>query len=343
MSVSVGLVGLGGYGRFLAAAMAGVPEVQLVAVATSRDRGPAGARVYRSLDEMLRDAEVEAVAVSTPPFLHGKMGLACLEAGKHLWMEKPLACTLEEAQALVDAARRHGRVLTVGHVLRYSPLSRWVREVVRRRPWGPLLYLTVLNRAAAPPADHWFWDVGKSGGIFVEHGVHFFDLCLWWCGPESLSSVQALRREEDGRETRVAVQLGFASGLTVHMVHAFEARSAATEETVVHLGFPEGRVTLSGWFPTALEATGPLTLLPPLPGDPSLRAEGATEGPVGTLRVRVDGGKEAAYQEGVRAAWREFAARVRGRHQEAVGAGAEEGMASLALALRAREQASRVG
>ena len=75
-------------------------------------------------------AEVEAVCIAVPTLLHHSVGLACLEAGVHVLIEKPIAASQEEAAALIDAASRGGRLLQVGHIERFNPAFRELTKVV---------------------------------------------------------------------------------------------------------------------------------------------------------------------------------------------------------------------
>jgi len=102
-AVGIGLVGAGAFGEFCLAAFAEMSEVRIVAVADTdlaRAQNAAGhyqAVAYPTLDALLADPQVQIVALNTPPFLHGAQGLAVLNAGKHLFCEKPLALNAHQA------------------------------------------------------------------------------------------------------------------------------------------------------------------------------------------------------------------------------------------------------
>jgi predicted dehydrogenase len=98
-------------------------------------------RVAKSLDEVLADPAVSAVAVATPPSTHHPIAMQAIEAGKHVLIEKPLAPTYEEGRELVEAAARHERVLMLDHTYVYTPVVRHIRELVRTGALGDLQYL----------------------------------------------------------------------------------------------------------------------------------------------------------------------------------------------------------
>ncbi|MBA3257989.1 MAG: Gfo/Idh/MocA family oxidoreductase, partial [Gemmatimonadales bacterium] len=124
----IGVVGVGALGRHHARHLSQLPEVRLAGVCdVDPDRARAvaaelGTRAFTDLDALLRRVEAVTVAVPTPA--HAEVGLRALERGVPLLMEKPLAATLEEADALIAAARRGGLQLQVGHIERYNQALR---------------------------------------------------------------------------------------------------------------------------------------------------------------------------------------------------------------------------
>ena len=132
--------------------------------------------VYEDLNDMLGDPQVRFVHVATTPARHAEHTLAALAHGKHVFCEKPIATKLADAQAVVREADRRGLRLGVNFVMRYGPLVLPFKEVIDSQVLGAPLRGIFTNRAGVGglPEEHWFWDEAESGGIFVEHGVHFF-------------------------------------------------------------------------------------------------------------------------------------------------------------------------
>ena len=194
--LGLGLVGCGGFGRFALAAVADLPGVEVRAVTdVDPDRAGAvaaefGAGVVPGVDSLLAEPTVDVVMIATPPVTHGSMTRAAAEAGKHVFCEKPLATTLPDATAAIEAASRHDIKLTVDYVMRWNPLYWLIQrlQALRRADDEPVLgrlrRFAVENLAGDErlPADHWFWDRVTSGGILIEHGVHFFDAASWLFG-----------------------------------------------------------------------------------------------------------------------------------------------------------------
>ncbi len=144
----VGVVGAGYWGPNLIRNLAELPRSPLVAVA---DRDPARleyararyphVRFYSELEELLADGEVNAVVLATPAELHERHALAALEAGKHVFVEKPLATSSAGCRRLMAAAEAHGRVLMVGHTFLHNDAVRWVKARIDEGDLGDVLYL----------------------------------------------------------------------------------------------------------------------------------------------------------------------------------------------------------
>jgi len=208
--LGIGVIGCGGFGLFALQQFVQVPGVQVVAMAaTARPAARAAAQRYGlddllEIDMLLAAPAVDLVYIATPPFLHYEQSKAALLAGKHVICEKPLALTVEQADELLALAQRHDLLLVANLMQRYNPLYDAVAAVIDRRPLGELLHGYFENYASDEnlPPGHWFWDLERSGGIFVEHGVHFFDMVAGWLGDgEVVSALQS--RRADGCEDQV--------------------------------------------------------------------------------------------------------------------------------------------
>src|SRR5687767_6938305 len=144
----VGVVGAGYWGPNLIRNLADLPGSPLTAVADrdasrlefARARYP-HVRFHGDITELLGDPEVNAVVLATPAELHERHALAVLEAGKHVFVEKPLATTSDACQRLAAEAERRGRVLMVGHTFLHNDAVRWVKERIDSGDLGEVLYL----------------------------------------------------------------------------------------------------------------------------------------------------------------------------------------------------------
>jgi UDP-2-acetamido-3-amino-2,3-dideoxy-glucuronate N-acetyltransferase len=99
------------------------------------------AKLFGSLEEALQDPAVHAMAIATPAEEHHRMTIAALRAGKDVFVEKPLALDWQDGAEMVDTARRHDRILMVGHLLRYHPAILKIQELIADKTFGPIEYI----------------------------------------------------------------------------------------------------------------------------------------------------------------------------------------------------------
>ena len=254
--VRLGVVGCGGFGLFALQQFTQVPGVTFVGLAgTHRPASLAAAARFgvenvEDLGELLRRDDVDVIYVATPPFLHFPQALAALQAGKHVIVEKPLALTVAQADELVALARQRDRLLIANLMQRYNPLFDAVRRLVETRVLGEVLHGSFENYASDEnlPASHWFWDREKSGGIFIEHGVHFFDLFAGWLGPGRVEAAQVGVRPGTAIEEHVHATVRYGDAL-VNFYHGFH-QAGRMDRQELRLVFERGDVTLFDWVPT---------------------------------------------------------------------------------------------
>jgi predicted dehydrogenase len=252
-----GLIGCGGFGRFCLQAYRQMDELTCLAVA---DDDPELARATAaefgvdatpSTEALLARADIGIVHLATPPFTHASLAFQVLEAGKNVLCEKPLALGVNDAEAMVALARRKGLLLSVNLIMRYNPLCRAVKDLVESRLLGEPILASFINAAqdeALGPA-HWFWDPSKSGGIFIEHGVHFFDLFEWWFGPGEVLSAHQLARPGSAiiDQVQCCVRYGeMTLGSFYHGFHQMRSRDQQSWEII----FETGTLRMAGWLPT---------------------------------------------------------------------------------------------
>jgi predicted dehydrogenase len=198
-----------------------IPDLRVVAVAdvdeTYRQEAAQrfGVRPYAEAADLLAAPDVDIVVISTPPHIHAPLSLAAARAGKHIFCEKPLALSLDEADAVIAMAEQHNVCLTVDYVLRPNPLNRHLRNLLHSGVLGPLLHMSLENLATdeALKPGHWFWDPALSGGIWVEHGVHFFDLFRWLSGEQAQAITAFAHTQPDGCRDRVWATVRYSGHL----------------------------------------------------------------------------------------------------------------------------------
>jgi predicted dehydrogenase len=255
--IGLGIIGAGGFGLYALQHFAQIPGIRLVAMAgTHRAAAQAAARRFgipdiEDVDKLLGRGDVDLVYIATPPFLHHPQALAALAAGKHVICEKPLAMTVEQADEMIAVARRNDRLLVANLMQRYNPLFGKILRLVQSRVLGEVLHGSFENYGSDEnlPVDHWFWDRSKSGGIFIEHGVHFFDMFAGWLGEGRVEAAQAGVRPGTAMEEHVSCTLRYGETALVDFYHGFH-QTGRMDRQRLHLLFERGEVTLSEWIPT---------------------------------------------------------------------------------------------
>jgi UDP-N-acetyl-2-amino-2-deoxyglucuronate dehydrogenase len=143
-------------------------------------------RAYRDYRELVADPAVDAVIVTTPPFLHHPVALAALEAGRHVLCEKPLTISLREADELIDAAARVDRRLAVVSQGRFADEQRRMRGLVQAGALGQVFFCKADTQWYRPPSYYELWWRGtwanEGGGAATGQGIHIVDQALWILG-----------------------------------------------------------------------------------------------------------------------------------------------------------------
>jgi predicted dehydrogenase len=207
--VGIGIVGIGFMGmiHYLAARQLGGARVTALC---SRDPkklagdwtsiqgnfGPRGTRMdlsshalYPDVNELLADPNVDLVDLCVPNDEHARLALAALNAGKHVLVEKPIALSTADADAMVAAAASSGKLLMVGHVLKFFPEFKYAAEVVQSGRYGRLRAAHFTRVISRPDWSSGIGDATRSGGPAVDlhiHDTHFVSLL---CGvPQAVHS-----------------------------------------------------------------------------------------------------------------------------------------------------------
>jgi predicted dehydrogenase len=215
--VSVGVVGLGYWGPNIARNLAAIAGCELRWLCdsdpTARERLAGsfpGARTTGELSDLLEDPELDAVVLATPVPTHAELAIGVAEAGKHCFVEKPLATNAADAEAAVAAAADAGKILMVGQLLEYHPAVAHLKQMIDEDELGPLYYLygNRLNLGKLRAEENALWSLGAHDVSVVLHLVgEEPDECL----AHGASYVQP------GIQDVVFCYLRFPSGIVAHL------------------------------------------------------------------------------------------------------------------------------
>ncbi len=220
----VGLIGSGGISRTYMAAFPQVPEGEVVAVwSRQRENAERFAREFAigfatdRVEDLL--PQVDVVCVNSPNACHAPHAIAAASAGKHVIVEKPLAVSLEEGQAIIDACAAAGVGLAYAEELPFVPKFERAREILESGAIGEVLYLTQ-REAHGGPYSPWFFTRDEAGGgVLMDMACHAIELVRWVLGKPSVAKVtahvaNALHRDKTELEDHSVIHLEFADGIT---------------------------------------------------------------------------------------------------------------------------------
>jgi predicted dehydrogenase len=227
-TVKFGVIGLGARGRDVLKELALLPNAPVVAICDNypsalRRAGDSDAPKAERFDDyqkLLASGEVEAVVIATPTPAHREMGVAALQAGKHVYCEAPLANSIEDAKAIARAARDSAQlVFQAGLQERSHPQRYFLLPFIRAGAWGE----TVMARAQSHQNNSWMtassnpehekalnWRLHQptSTGLMGEVGIHQIDAVSWFlkARPTAITGFGSIMRWKDGRDVADTVQ-----------------------------------------------------------------------------------------------------------------------------------------
>ena len=260
--IDAAIIGLGRWGKGFVEAVQGKSERLRFVRGVDRSAGKIrdyaaqhGFTPTESLADVLCDPTVAAVVLATPHSLHREQVVACAEAGKPVFCEKPLALRMRDARRMVEACRAAGVVLAVGHNRRFWPSFRTLREIVAHGELGDILHIEGHNSNENSNAvlDGWRLSSEESpAGGMTGAGLHVLDGFVSLLGPVRRAHAQLLERKPPPVPLdSLAVTLEFANGVSGQMatvramplffrVHVFGTRGSAElhgeTEVTVRLG-----------------------------------------------------------------------------------------------------------
>ncbi|QTH46309.1 Gfo/Idh/MocA family oxidoreductase [Cohnella sp. LGH] len=231
--IRFGLIGCGSIATKHAESIIACRDAELVALADpvpermaalarkyaqARSVSESSVAVYTDPSRLVQDSRIDAVVIAAPSFMHVRWAKESLQAGKHVLLEKPLALSLKDADAIAELASACGRRVQVCHQLRYRPLLRLAKSWIGQGALGKLRMGSVsilLNRSRDYYASsEWRGTWKMDGGMLLNQGVHLIDLLLWLMDERPDSVYGLIGRGASAKETEetAAATIRFTSG-----------------------------------------------------------------------------------------------------------------------------------
>jgi UDP-N-acetylglucosamine 3-dehydrogenase len=180
-----GVIGLGWFGEIHCETIVGIPNLELAALCTRRpDRLAEQAKkfgvkkTYRDYHDMLADKDIDAVSIVTMWDQHTDPTIAALEAGKHVFLEKPMASNVADCKKIIAASKKAKGILQIGHICRFNPRYRMAKQAIDEGRIGKIVALQ--SRRNIPAA--WTPTILEKIGPIVGDAIHDTDLMLWFTG-----------------------------------------------------------------------------------------------------------------------------------------------------------------
>lgn len=187
----IGVIGLGWFGEIHCDAIMGIPNLELAALCTRRpERLKELAKkygvksTYRDYRELLADPSIDAVSIVTMWDQHTEPAMAALKAGKHVFLEKPMASTVEDCAKIIAATKAAKGILQIGHICRFNPRYRMAKQAIESGTIGKIVAMS--SRRNIPAA--WTPEILNKIGPIVGDAIHDTDLMLWFTGDTIVSA-----------------------------------------------------------------------------------------------------------------------------------------------------------
>jgi predicted dehydrogenase len=240
----IGFLGTGWIGRHRMEAALATGAIDVVAIcdpspdcAAQAAKLAPDARIVSSTEALL-EQDLDGLVIATPSALHAEQSIAALERGVAVFCQKPLGRNAAEAQAVVDAARRADRLLSVDFSYRYTAGAQAIAQRVRTGEMGHVFAADLVFHNAYGPDKPWFYDRAQSGGgCVMDLGVHLVDLLLWLLDFPEVTDVSSTLLsggrplQTGGVEDYAVAQLTLASGLVARLACSW--RLQAGKEAVI--------------------------------------------------------------------------------------------------------------
>lgn len=239
--IGVGLIGAGNFARsVIIPNMSKIPEYEFVGLATTS--GTTAGQVIKNTKfkystteykKLLEDEDIDLIVVATPHNTHAKFTVEALDAGKHVYVEKPLAITMEQLEEVKAAYERNNQHVFVGFNRRHSPFAKFIKENMSTDKYPCIIQYTV--NAGYIPKEHWTQDLEVGGGRLIGEACHFIDLAVFLTGslPESVNTAAIIGSTDHySSSDNVSINLTFKNGSVANIIYTAMGSKSFPKERV---------------------------------------------------------------------------------------------------------------
>lgn len=239
--IGIGLIGSGNFARnTILPNLTKIDDFELVGLSTSGSTS-AGQTTkkynfkYSTTDykKLLEDKDIDLIIIATPHNTHAKFAIEALDAGKHVYVEKPLAINMEQLEQVKEAYERNSQHLIVGFNRRFSPFAKWIKEQLQTDKFTTLIQYTI--NAGEIPKDHWINDPTVGGGRIIGEVCHFVDFCQYLTDSKiknaSTFSING-NSEKYINNDNISMNIEFANGSIANIIYTSMGSKSYPKENV---------------------------------------------------------------------------------------------------------------
>ena len=226
-SINIGVIGAGKIGAFHARNISLFTEARVYAIADINKKASVNLakqvtadKIYSAYMDLINNKDIDAVVITLPNYLHYKVSIAAIAAGKHVFCEKPLCLNVKEAEDIVKKVEKYKVKFTIGYNRRFDPSYEKAKKLINEGQIGKIL---MINSNTLDPEPHSGWEANEtlSGGILFTTCSHDFDL-LYWLLESEVKKIYVKSAGNFGKNERVECLLYFKNA-ALGIVSAFEA------------------------------------------------------------------------------------------------------------------------
>ncbi len=236
--IGVGIIGGGNFVRStMLPNLTKIPDYELVAIATSGSSSSGQVTKkypfrYATTDykKLLQDPDIDLIVIATPHNTHAPLAVEVLDAGKHVYVEKPLAISMEQLEDVKAAYESNNQHLFVGFNRRHSPFAKFLKENLETDKYPCMIQYTV--NAGTVLEDHWIQDPEVGGGRIIGEACHFIDFCVYLTGstPKNISSTHLNPISSNVPSENVSINLEFDNGSVANIIYTSLGSKAFPKE-----------------------------------------------------------------------------------------------------------------
>ncbi|OJW85232.1 MAG: dehydrogenase [Bacteroidetes bacterium 46-16] len=255
LSAQKGIIGIIGAGNFTSAVILPTlkrnnEQVKTIASANGLSAAILAkkfgiSKASSDLNEILDDPDIDTVFITTRHAQHADMSIEALKAAKHVFVEKPLALTHEELDAIIDTWKQSNTTLTVGFNRRFAPLAQKMKKLIGNIH-APMNIIATMN-AGAIPANSWVHDMASGGGRILGEACHFIDLCSYFTGSKVKAvCMNAIGTQPEENTDNASILLQYEDGSNA-VINYFSNGSKTYDKERIEVYSMERTLVMENW------------------------------------------------------------------------------------------------